>query len=197
MFIVILLYDQLIFRPLVVWGDRFRFDQEQGGHVPESWALTMLQRSRLMTALRTLFNAIIRWTSRKAPRPQLLLTATATATRVGRRADLLWFALLVLLIALALWRIARMLIGETTWHEAAAGGGSGGADHAARHGADRAREPGVGADRHLGRPAAARDRRSCSRWRSSWRRFRPTCCSRWPSTASSAGNSTPTSGSAR
>src|ERR1700723_3186686 len=62
MFIVILLYDQLIFRPLVVWGDRFRFDQEQGGHVPESWALTMLQRSRLMTALRTLFNAIIRWT---------------------------------------------------------------------------------------------------------------------------------------
>ena len=118
MFIVILLYDQLIFRPLVVWGDRFRFDQEQGGHVPESWALTMLQRSRLMTALRTLFNAIIRWTSRTAPRPQLLITATATATRVGRRADLLWYVLLVLLIGLALWRIASVLIGETTWHEA-------------------------------------------------------------------------------
>jgi NitT/TauT family transport system permease protein len=119
MFIVILLYDQLIFRPLVVWGDRFRFDQEQGGHVPESWALTMLQRSRLMTALRAVFNAIIRWTSRKAPRPQLLLTATVTATRVGRRADLRWYLLLVLVIALAVWRIARMLIGETTWHEAA------------------------------------------------------------------------------
>src|ERR1700680_4932446 len=51
MFIVILLYDQLIFRPLVVWGDRFRLDQEQGGQVPDSWALTMLQRSRLMSAL--------------------------------------------------------------------------------------------------------------------------------------------------
>src|SRR6202051_1293239 len=54
MFIVILLYDQLILRPLVVWGDRFRLDQEQGGLVPESWALTMLLRSRLMSALRTL-----------------------------------------------------------------------------------------------------------------------------------------------
>src|SRR6202051_4433540 len=70
MFIVILLYDQLIFRPLVVWGDRFRLDQEQGGLVPESWALTMLLRSRLMSALRTSFFAVIRWTSRRAPRPQ-------------------------------------------------------------------------------------------------------------------------------
>jgi NitT/TauT family transport system permease protein len=119
MFIVILLYDQLIFRPLVVWGDRFRFDQEQGGQVPESWALTMMQRSRLMSALRVLFNAFIRWSSRKAPRPELLLTATATTPRVGPRADLLWFSLLLLLIALAVWRIAHMLIGETTWHEAA------------------------------------------------------------------------------
>ena len=117
MFIVILLYDQLIFRPLVVWGDRFRLDQEQGGQVPDSWALTMLQRSRLMSALRTLFNAIIRWTSRKAPRPELLPGA-ATARAAGR-ADLLWFLLLLLVLALAAWRIVSTLIGETTWHEAA------------------------------------------------------------------------------
>jgi NitT/TauT family transport system permease protein len=75
MLIVILLYDQLIFRPLVVWGDRFRFDQEQGSLVPDSWALTMMQRSRIMSGLRTVFNAVIRWTSRKAPRPELLLVA--------------------------------------------------------------------------------------------------------------------------
>ena len=35
MLIVILLYDQLIFRPLVVWGDRFRVDQEHGGRLPQ------------------------------------------------------------------------------------------------------------------------------------------------------------------
>src|ERR1700722_11336742 len=86
MFVVILLYDQLIFRPLVVWGDRFRLDQEQGGRVPESWALTMFNRSRLISALRLLFNAIIRWTSRRAPRPELLIVATSATARVGRRA---------------------------------------------------------------------------------------------------------------
>jgi NitT/TauT family transport system permease protein len=119
MFIVILLYDQLIFRPLVVWGDRFRLDQEQGGLVPESWALTMLQRSRLMSSLRRVFFAFIRWTSHRAPRPQLLLVATTATARVGRRADLLWFTLLILLVAFTAWRIAHMLIGETSWHEAA------------------------------------------------------------------------------
>src|ERR1700681_4244224 len=117
MFIVILLYDQLIFRPLVVWGDRFRLDQEQGGLVPDSWALTMMQRSRLISALRAAFNAVIRWTSRRAPRPELLPGA-ATARAAGR-ADLLWFLLLLLVLALAAWRIVSTLIGETTWHEAA------------------------------------------------------------------------------
>jgi len=69
MLIVILIYDQLIFRPLVVWGDRFRIDQEQGGHVPNSWALAMMQHSRLMGRLRDLFFAVLRYTTRRAPRP--------------------------------------------------------------------------------------------------------------------------------
>jgi NitT/TauT family transport system permease protein len=115
MFVVILLYDQLIFRPLVVWGDRFRLDQEQGGHVPESWALTMMQRSRLISALRALFYDVIRWTSRRAPRAPRVLTSSAGGARHG---DLLWFTLVVALLAWAVWRIAHMLIGETSLHEA-------------------------------------------------------------------------------
>ncbi len=38
MMIVILLYDQLLFRPLVAWVDRFRVEQEPGVRVPDSWA---------------------------------------------------------------------------------------------------------------------------------------------------------------
>ena len=116
MLIVILLYDQLIFRPLVVWSDRFRIDQEQGARAPHSWALTMMQRSRIMAALRTLFYAVIRWTSRKTPRPQTPAVLANAGT--GRRTGLLWFLLLVVLVGLALWRIASMLIGETSANEA-------------------------------------------------------------------------------
>jgi NitT/TauT family transport system permease protein len=116
MLIVILIYDQLIFRPLVVWGDRFRIDQEQGIRMQHSWALSMMQHSRFIIRLRQLFFAFVRWTGRRAPRP----AALATLARVGgnKRAGIIWFGVLVLVLGLALWRIAAMLIGETTLAEA-------------------------------------------------------------------------------
>ena len=70
MFMVILLYDQLIFRPLVVWGDRFRVEQEPGTWLPQSWALTMMQRSRIVAVLTNTFYAAVRWTSWALPRPK-------------------------------------------------------------------------------------------------------------------------------
>jgi NitT/TauT family transport system permease protein len=116
MLVVILAYDQLVFRPLIVWSERFRFDQEQGGLDSESWALTMLQRSRILGVLYALFFAIVRMTSRvrvKAPLP-----SAAVRAQTRRRGDLLFFAIVVLLVSLAVWRIARMLVGETSLHEA-------------------------------------------------------------------------------
>jgi len=44
---VIILYDQLMFRPLVAWADKFRFEQTGAQTAPGSWFLDLLQRSRL------------------------------------------------------------------------------------------------------------------------------------------------------
>src|ERR1700734_2006997 len=68
MLIVILLYDQLLFRPLVAWVDRFRVEQEPGVRVPDSWALTMMRRSRLIQAATVAFHAAVLWTSRAVKR---------------------------------------------------------------------------------------------------------------------------------
>src|SRR6516162_9826766 len=46
--IVILVYDQLLFRPLVAWADRFRPEQQPGVTPPTSWVLTAFRRSRLI-----------------------------------------------------------------------------------------------------------------------------------------------------
>ena len=46
---VILIYDQLLFRPLVVWADTFRFEQS-ARQIPHSWFLQLLRRSRLARA---------------------------------------------------------------------------------------------------------------------------------------------------
>src|SRR6516165_5254015 len=46
--VVILIYDQLLFRPLVAWADRFRPEQQPGVTPPTSWVLTAFRRSRLI-----------------------------------------------------------------------------------------------------------------------------------------------------
>ena len=51
MLVVILAYDQILFRPLVAWADRFRFEQEAGVLPPRSWVFDILRRSRLIDTI--------------------------------------------------------------------------------------------------------------------------------------------------
>ncbi|MCX7630437.1 MAG: ABC transporter permease subunit [Geminicoccaceae bacterium] len=48
MAVVIFLYDRLLFRPLVAWAERFRFEQEAGTPLDRSLVLEALRRSRLV-----------------------------------------------------------------------------------------------------------------------------------------------------
>ncbi len=115
MALVILAYDQLIFRPLVVWGDRFRIDQEQTDRVPESWALTMMKRSRLFSGLRNVFFGSVLWVNGRFERPTVEI-APRSATS-SKRLDSLWFGVLVFVVALSLWSIAHKLFEHTSAHE--------------------------------------------------------------------------------
>ncbi len=63
MFIVILACDQLIFRPLVAWADRFRIEQEAGSWVAEPWALTMMRRSRIVQSVTWAFYGLVRFSN--------------------------------------------------------------------------------------------------------------------------------------
>jgi NitT/TauT family transport system permease protein len=116
MMIVILLYDQLLFRPLVAWVDRFRVEQEPGARDPESWALSMMRRSRMIQASTVAFHAAVLWTSRAVKRSDPEEIQKSAKPR--RSFDLLWVLLVVAAIVLGLWHIVVVLIKNTTWPEA-------------------------------------------------------------------------------
>ena len=61
MMVVILIYDQLLFRPLVAWADRFRVSSEPSEEAPQSWALTIYRRSRLLDLMTAPFQQMMRW----------------------------------------------------------------------------------------------------------------------------------------
>lgn len=117
MAIVILLYDQLLFRPLIAWVDRFRLEQEPGARVTQSWALTMMRRSRLIGALTIGLRSVIRWV---AWRPSHRAANTTPGPASRSRFDLFWLAIVSMAVALALGRAVSVLIAQTSLHEALA-----------------------------------------------------------------------------
>jgi NitT/TauT family transport system permease protein len=122
MLIVILLYDQLIFRPLVAWVDRFRVEQEPGARVPDSWALTMMRRSRLIQAATLFFHSTVMLTSRAIKRRDDEARRPAS-DKPRRSLDLLWVSLIVAAVVLGLWHIVAVLIKNTPLREALQVGG--------------------------------------------------------------------------
>ena len=102
MLVVILVYDQLLFRPLVAWADRFRIG-ETNEETPQSWALDVYRRSKLLDMLAAPFDAMMRWSYRW----QLPHFGVRAAVRDvdSRVAAAVWYILLAVLGAYACWRI--------------------------------------------------------------------------------------------
>jgi NitT/TauT family transport system permease protein len=106
MLIVILIYDQLLFRPLVAWADRFRFDEQQSDEQPQSWALTMFRRSRLIATMVDPFAGLMRRTYRS--NPDAMRRWMLPAPQIQQRtANAIWNAILIAIAIFALWWIGR------------------------------------------------------------------------------------------
>src|SRR5689334_24345845 len=60
MLLVIILYDQLLFRPIVAWADKFRFEQTASASAPESWMLDLFRRTRALRSIGLPFAAVNR-----------------------------------------------------------------------------------------------------------------------------------------
>jgi NitT/TauT family transport system permease protein len=108
MLIVILLYDTLLFRPLVAWADRFRFEQQAGVPPARSWVLNMLRRSGVVALMRRPAAAMWRrsYQPRRLDKPQ-----DGTAANPARRRfiDVAWTALLALAVVAALVQVWRFI----------------------------------------------------------------------------------------
>ncbi len=116
MLVVILIYDQLLFRPLVAWADRFRFDTEESEDQPESWLLDVLRRSSLMDRFAEPFHVFMRWTYRLSV-PMRSRVVSAAQAVPARAADIVWGVFLSLLGAYAVWRIYALLAGALGWDD--------------------------------------------------------------------------------
>lgn len=115
MLVVILIYDQLLFRPLVAWAQRFRVGDDQNDEPPQNWVLTMVRRSRLIDWMTAPFDQMMRWSYRFQP-PSFGVRA-ALRDQDSRIADIVWYALLAGLGGYAAFRIYAFASANLTWDE--------------------------------------------------------------------------------
>ena len=168
MLVVILAYDQLLFRPLVAWSAKFRNEMtagRDGGGPVGAEAVAPDRRCARSRAP---------W-ARCSMRSAGCGCAGPAAARLEARTPSVWgdrvfMAVLVVALGAAGWVIATFAADTLTLVGPARGAASG-ADHAAAgRRADGAGDPGVGADRGMAGVAAEMGTAGDSRLRSSWRR---------------------------
>jgi NitT/TauT family transport system permease protein len=116
MIVVIALYDQLMFRPLVAWADKFRMETVSSAMAPESWLLNVLQRTRSLKALTRpvgrAFDLAIH-ARFAAPRPRAL----SRFAPPERLVDYLWFAVLGLVALYAVYAVVQFVTASLGWSD--------------------------------------------------------------------------------
>lgn len=106
MAVVILIYDQLLFRPIVAWADKFRFEQTASQKRPRSWVYDLVRASGLIPVLLDVLADVARFfrlgrdawlkvAQFTAPRFKWLPTIAASA-RFIRLSDRVWLSLVLI-----------------------------------------------------------------------------------------------------
>jgi NitT/TauT family transport system permease protein len=107
MAVTILLFDQLVFRPLVAWAEKFHFEQTASADPPRSWMLDLMRRTRLMARVGRPIGAALRFAA--SFRLPIKLRAPELSERAGRTFDVVWIALILTLGVLAVGEVARFV----------------------------------------------------------------------------------------
>jgi NitT/TauT family transport system permease protein len=106
MVVVIVAYDQFLFRPLVAFADKFRMENTASATAPSSWLLNLIERTRLVSTMLSpigrAFIAMTRWPLRfPSSVDQVVRSDTARKPVV----DVLFNALLVVIALYLAWRV--------------------------------------------------------------------------------------------
>lgn len=118
MLVGIVLYDQLFFRPLLAWADKFRFEEGSSESAPSSWLLTWLRRTERLQPLALRIGALFARSLTLFRRRHDGTSIRARARPAGTTLQRAWDALLAAAVLIALWHLLRFIHTEVGWAEA-------------------------------------------------------------------------------
>jgi NitT/TauT family transport system permease protein len=115
MLAVILAYDQLLFRPLVAWSAKFRFETTAGATGADPWVLKLMRRTRLLRVLGDTMGGVFRAVSGFPF--SFGLGRRADTTAPSRLVDAMWLLALGALLAYAAWQVVSFVATALVWRD--------------------------------------------------------------------------------
>ncbi len=113
--VVIMLYDQLVFRPVVAWADKFRVELVAAQATPKSWVLDLLRRTRLVLTINSVLSSLVRMFSGRVSTLSKQIPEPQVSPRASRALDWLWNIGLLALVAWACWSIVTYVSATLGW----------------------------------------------------------------------------------
>ncbi|MBV8465335.1 MAG: ABC transporter permease subunit [Burkholderiales bacterium] len=116
MTVAIVIYDQLLFRPIVAWADKFRVEQTASQQLPRSWLLDVLRRAELVQRAAAPIGALLK----RSARARLYLPIHLRLDRLPisrETGDLLWYGTFVILGAYALYHLFQFVRPVLSWSD--------------------------------------------------------------------------------
>ncbi|WJR78008.1 ABC transporter permease subunit [Bradyrhizobium sp. NP1] len=126
MLLVIIAYDQMLFRPIVAWADKFRFEQTAASAAPTSWMLDLFRRTRALRALTYPFaSANSMFSNLRITLPKKFDAPVKGGGPPSRVIDALWLLLILAVTGYAGWTAWRYLSAHLGWSDVVAAIGDG------------------------------------------------------------------------
>src|SRR6202046_1120576 len=117
--IVILLYDQLLFRPIVAWATKFRVELSVSQDVESSWVLNLIKRTHWLRLGFAPILGALRSVSLWPLGFPTFAPAQKTSKEPSRLVDAIWILIIVAVAAWAAWLTISFIATEISWGEVA------------------------------------------------------------------------------
>jgi NitT/TauT family transport system permease protein len=119
MTVAIVLYDQLLFRPLVAWADKFRVEQTAAQVVPSSRVLNLFRQAPLFQPIGRSIGTVLQSVARARLALPVQTKRLHSWAPPRRLVDVLWYGLVLSAIAYSIATIVRIVGAELSWHDLA------------------------------------------------------------------------------
>ena len=115
MTVTIFIYDQLLFRPLVAWADKFRYEQTASAVAPRSWILDLFRRTSLLRTAGESIGAMTQAAARARLSPRIFSRPLAGRKIPSRLLDVVWYGLALVAVVYLGVVLLRFAGAQLSW----------------------------------------------------------------------------------